>query len=98
MSFHHVALFKWQPGTSDDQVTPVTSSLQALAATLSGVVSYACGATLGLTPTTYDYGVVAAFEDRAAWDTYMADPEHDRIRSELILPIVAERAGIQFEV
>ncbi len=95
--FQHVALFRWQPGTTPEQVESAAAALRALAATLSGVRSYECGAGLGLSETSYDFGVVAAFEDKAAWDAYMADEEHDRIRSELIAPIVAERAGIQLD-
>ena len=97
MPLHHVALFRWQPEATPEQIAAVTPALQALAATLSGVRSYACGASTGATPTAYDYGVIAEFEDKAAWDVYMADEEHDRIRSELIAPIVAERAGIQLD-
>jgi len=95
--FHHVALFRWQPGTTAEQLEPIAPALQALAATLPGVVSYTCGASLGLTPVSYDFGVIAVFDDKAAWDAYQADAEHDRIRTELILPIVAERAGLQTE-
>ena len=95
--FHHVALFRWQPGTTAEQLEPVAPALRALAATLPGLVSYACGPSLGLTETSYDFGVVATFESKAGWDAYMANEEHDRIRAELIAPIVAERAGIQTE-
>ena len=95
MAFHHIALFRWQAGTTDEQIAGVTGALEALAETLDGVKSYACGPGLGLSETSYDYAVIAAFDDRAAWDAYMANAEHDRIRSELILPIVTERAGIQ---
>jgi hypothetical protein len=95
--FHHVALFRWQPGTTPEQIDPIVPALQAVAATLTGLQSYACGPGLGLAATSYDFGVVAAFDDRAAWEAYMADAEHDRIRAELITPIVAERAGIQLE-
>lgn len=97
MAFRHVALFRWRPGTAAEQIDPVTPALEALAATLDGLRSYACGPGLGLSETSYDYGVVAEFDDRTAWDAYMANAEHDRIRAELIAPIVAERASIQLE-
>jgi len=97
MPLRHVALFRWKPGTTAEQAGAVTLALQALAASLGGLRSYACGPGLGLSETSYDFGVVAEFEDRAAWDAYMVDPEHDRIRAELVGPIVAERAGIQLE-
>jgi quinol monooxygenase YgiN len=97
MAFHHVVLFRWQPGVTAEQLEEITAALQALSATLEGCESYSCGPGLGLSETSFDYGVVARFRDRAAWDAYMADAEHDRIRAELILPIVTERAGIQLE-
>jgi hypothetical protein len=97
VAFHHVVLFRWKPDTSPEQIAPIKPALDALAATLDGVVTYRCGAGLGLTETSYDFGVVGIFEDRAAWDAYMANNEHDRIRSKMILPIAAERAGIQFD-
>lgn len=96
--FVHVVMFRWKPGTTEEQVAPVGPALQALAATLP-VVSYECGPTLGLAApeSGYDFGVVARFETKAGWDRYMADEEHDRIRQELIFPIVDDRATIQFE-
>jgi hypothetical protein len=97
MAFHHVVLFRWKPDTSPVQIAPVKPALDALATTLSGLVTYRCGDSLGLSETSYDFGVIGIFEDKAAWDGYMADPEHDRIRQELIFPIAGERAGIQFE-
>lgn len=93
--FRHVALFRWHPGTTPADVEGIAPALQALAAELDGVHSYACGPDLGLTDTGYDFGVVAEFETRAAWETYQADPEHDRIRRDMVGPHTAAKAGIQ---
>jgi len=97
MPFRHVALFRWKPDTTPEEIARVAPALLALSTTLPRLRSYACGPGLGLTPTSYDFGVVAEFEDKAGWDAYMADQEHDRIRAELINPIVEARAGIQFD-
>src|SRR5437879_4911861 len=97
MAFHHVVLFRWTPEASREQIEPVKPALDALAKTLRGVVTYRCGESLGLSETSYDFGVIGIFEEKAAWDEYMADAEHDRIRQELIFPIAAERAGTQFD-
>src|SRR4051812_37397932 len=97
MSFRHVALFRWKPEATPEQLAPVKPALDALAATLTGLESYSCGPSLGLSETSYDFGVVAVFTDKSGWDAYMANAEHDRIRSELIAPIVGERAGIQLD-
>ena len=98
MAFHHVILFRWKPEATPDQIEHISRSLRALSAGLAGCRDYRCGPSLGLTETSFDYGVVAEFDDREAWDGYMADPEHERIRTQLIAPIVAERAGIQLEL
>ena len=97
MSFRHIALFRWQPGTTPEQIDPIAPALDALAATLNGVESYVCGPGLGLTPTSYDFAVVSAFTDKASWEAYIDHPEHVRVRDDLILPIAADRAGIQLE-
>jgi hypothetical protein len=97
MAFHHVVLLRWNSDASAADIARVKPALDALATTLGGVQTYRCGESLGLTETSSDFGIVGIFEDRDAWDAYMADAEHDRIRRDLIGPIVRERAGIQFE-
>src|SRR3954465_3945508 len=97
MAFHHVILLRWKPETTAEQIAAVKPALDALGKTLSGVVTYRCGTSLGLSETSYDFGVIGIFEDKSAWDAYMGNAEHDRIRQELIFPIAGERAGIQFE-
>jgi hypothetical protein len=95
MSFRHVALFRWQPELPAGHEEVVRTALLGLAATLEGCRSYACGPDAGVNPIAYDFGVVAEFEDKAGWDAYMADAEHDRIREELIGPFVTDRATFQ---
>lgn len=97
MSFRHVALFRWQPGVTAEQVAEITRSLGALAETLERCESYACGPDLGLRENSFDYGVVAAFESKDAWQAYVEHPEHVRIAQELITPNAAERASVQIE-
>lgn len=97
MSFLHVALFRWQPGVTAEHVAEITRSLGALAETLAGCESYACGADLGLRENSFDYGVVAAFESKGAWQAYVEHPEHVRVAEQLIAPNVSERASVQLE-
>ena len=96
--FHHTVLFRWREGTGDEAVRALTEALRGLPSVLPCIRSYAVGPDLGLSGGNgWDYAVAAAFDDRAAWDEYMADPEHDRIRTDLLRPIMAERAVVQFE-
>jgi hypothetical protein len=97
VSFRHVTLFRWKPETPPDHPAAVRATLEAFAATLDGCVSYVCGPDAGLMDGAYDFCVLAEFEDRTAWDRYMVDPEHDRIRADVIGPYAAARATIQLE-
>jgi hypothetical protein len=102
--FRHVVLFKWKPGTSVDTVAAVAAGLSACAAALPVARSYTCGPDVQAAGSQagseerYDFGVVADFDDEAGWRVYDKDPEHNRLRAELIRPLIAERATIQFEV
>lgn len=92
----HVVTFVWTPDIPAGQVDVIATELTTLAASLAGIESYACGADLGLGAGNADFAVVATFADQAAWTAYMDHPEHQRIRSELMLPFIAQRSAIQF--
>ena len=76
----------------------VAAALRALPARGIPFASYHCGPDLGMAgPHGYDFAVVGEFADEADWRVYMDDEEHERIRQELVLPWVADRAMVQFE-
>jgi hypothetical protein len=97
VSFRHVALFRWQPGTPPGPIAQAAADLLALAPTLPGLRAYACGDDLGLSDGAFDFAIAAEFDDQAAYDAYRNHPEHRRIAEELVVPHVAERAFAQFE-
>ena len=98
--FHHIVLFTWTPGTSDATVAEIVAGLTACGTPLAR--SYACGPDVAAVGGTagaeerYDFGVMATFDDEAAWRVYDEDPEHNRLRTELIRPLIAKRATAQF--
>jgi hypothetical protein len=101
--FRHVVLFKWKPGTDAETVAAVVAGLSACAAALPVTRAYTCGPDVQGTGSQagseerYDFGVVADFDDEAGWRVYDADAEHNRLRAELIRPLIAQRVTIQFE-
>lgn len=95
--FHHVVLFTWNDSVPDGHPEAARAELTAYAATLEGLVSYRCGANLGLSQNAADFGIVAVFENEAAWHAYDTADEHNRIRREVFAPYVATRSVIQFE-
>ncbi len=57
--------------------------------------SYTHGADLGLGSGTWDYAIVADFDDADGWLAYDVHPAHDAVRREIFAPIVAERSAVR---
>jgi hypothetical protein len=92
-------LLRWKPGIAPSHVEQLVNALRALPARGIPFLSYTCGPDLGMAgPNGWDFAVVGEFADEVDWRVYMDDPEHDRIRRELIAPWVDDRALVQFEI
>lgn len=96
--YRHVVMFRWHAGTNDEQVARLRDGLAALPAAIPTIRTYTFGPDVGGLEGHWDFAVVADFDDRAGWDTYMRHPEHQRLMAEAIVPIRRERAVVQFEV
>jgi hypothetical protein len=100
--FRHVVLFRWTPDTSPETVEEIVKGLTACAAALDVTRSYTCGPDVGAAESDagvqdrYDFAVVGDFDDRDGWRVYNEDPEHNRLRAELIGPHMASRFTVQF--
>jgi len=88
----NVAMMRLKAGVGPEQVEALTHALEAMR--IKGMLRLTAGRDLGLREGNLDYAVVADFEDEAGYRAYDADPEHNRIRRELVAPIVerVERA------
>ncbi len=61
-----------------------------------GRTAFTMGPDLGLRPGNYDVAIVADFDDVDSYQAYDTDPDHDRIRRELIAPISERMERCQF--
>ncbi|HET7489674.1 MAG TPA: Dabb family protein [Acidimicrobiales bacterium] len=95
--FRHVALFKWQPGVTADQIDEVRRALGGLPAVIAELRGYRVGADAGLTGGNWDFAVVADFDDEAGWRTYTDHPAHQKVGSEVVRPLLEARAAVQYE-
>lgn len=93
----HVAVFTWADGVGSDDVARVRDALTSMAATMPVIRGYELGADAGLVDGNGDFAVVATFDDVDGWRTYDTDPEHVRIKTEVIKPLLASRVALQFE-
>jgi hypothetical protein len=93
----HVVLLRWKPDLPAGHAAVVAAALRALPGMIPALRDYRVGEDVALGAGNYDFGVVATFADADEWRAYQTDAEHERIKSDLIGPWVAERASIQFE-
>ncbi len=93
----HVVAFRWTDDTTAEDVDQIHAGLASLPGQIPEVRAYAHGPDLRVGEGTWDYGIVADFDDAAAWETYDQHPAHDKVRSEIIRPHLAERATVRFE-
>jgi hypothetical protein len=98
MGVRHVVMFRWVAGLDDDHVERVEAGLAALPGRIPEIRDYRFGPNLGINPGTYDFVVVADFDDEQAYQTYRDHPDHQAFIAELITGNVADRAAIQFRL
>ena len=91
-----IALFRFKPGTSTEQIATIDAAMKGLR--LKGMRSWAMLPDLGFREGNMQYIVVADFDDEAAYREYDADPEHNRVRRELLAPIAERVERLQYRV
>lgn len=92
----HVVIFTWRLGVTEQEARAFGSALDRLASDLSDVATIQHGADLRFRDGNGDYGLVATFADRPAWDAYQAHPKHRAFLQDQVAPLVASRVAIQF--
>jgi hypothetical protein len=95
--FRHVALFTWKPEATDAQRLALAEQLRKLPGVISTIRGFHIGPDVALNAGNADFAVVAEFDDEAGYLVYRDDPEHRRIITEYLRPILASRAAVQFE-
>lgn len=94
----HVVLFIWTADASDEQKQRVATELGTLPGLIPQIRAYQFGPDAGINEGSYDFGVVADFDDADSYRVYRDDPRHRGIIERHIMPIVARRAAMQYEI
>lgn len=90
-------MFRWADHVDADHVERVRLAYDTLAAEVSGVRHHAHGSDAGVSEGTFDFLVVAEFDDIAAWRTYRDHPAHVLLNEELLVGHATERVAGQFQ-
>jgi Stress responsive A/B Barrel Domain len=94
----HVALFRWKPETTSEDISKLEAALRQLPAKIPCIQSYRFGRNLGLQEGNADFGVVADFADEAGLRNYSDHPDHQEVLKNLLRPITARRDAIQYVI
>jgi len=92
----NVVIAHLKDGTSDQAVEALMSALKGLK--IPGLVEMTIGRDLGLREGNAGIAIVSDLADEAAYAAYDADPEHNRIRRELVAPIAERVERCQFRL
>ncbi len=84
----HILLIRLKPGVTAEQVGAFVRAIQAVP--FPGRHNVIVGRDIGVRPGNMDLAVSNDFPDEAAFQAWGDDPEHVRVRNELLSPI-AER-------
>jgi hypothetical protein len=94
--FRHVVMFRWTAEASAESKAEVASGLAGLPAAIDTIRAYRFGPDAGLAAGNWDFVVVADFTDVDGYLVYRDHEVHQALIAQAILPIVAERAAVQY--
>jgi hypothetical protein len=98
-SLKHVAIVKFKPGTSDEQITRSFEAIGKLRDVVPGILDYSWGANNspeGLNQG-FTHAFVMTFKNAAARDAYLPHPAHEKVK-QLVLPHVESVIVFDYEV
>lgn len=93
--FRHVVSFRWRDDADPAAVEAVARELARLPGLIEEIRGYELGHDAGVSDGTYDFVLVATFDDEAGFRRYRDHPEHRRVVEEHIRPIVESIVRVQ---
>jgi hypothetical protein len=94
----HVALFSFTDEATAEQKEELSRALAELPGAIAEIRDYRFGSDAGLDPErNLEYAVVADFDSIEEYKAYAVHPAHQRVITDLLRPIIAQRAAVQYE-
>jgi hypothetical protein len=89
-------MFTLAEGTDDKTRELILAGLAELPGQIPEIVDYRFGADAGLAEGNHDIAVVARFADAPAYARYRDHPAHQAFIANVLRPVLANRAAVQF--
>jgi hypothetical protein len=96
--FRHVVMFRWNDSADDTGRQGVLDGLAQLPSRIPEIRRYEFGPDAGVSEGNFDMAVVADFDDADGYRTYAGHPAHMELVTEVIRPLIADRAAVQYEI
>lgn len=93
----HVVMFTFKDGVTDAQVGEYLTAVSQLPSVVPGIRDFKVGRDVGVNPGNFTMVVCGDFDSVEDYLGYRDHPEHQRVVKEIGLPIIAQRAAVQFE-
>jgi len=94
MRIRNVVVGRLHPGVPREAVEEALGAIVAL--NPDGCLAVHVGIDAGLRPGNGDFAITSDFADAEFYRRYDADPEHNRVRTEMFAPICRDIVRIQF--
>jgi hypothetical protein len=94
----HVGMLRFRSDATTEQRAAVRDGLLALRGAVPGIEALEAGLDAGLREGNYDLVFSIDFTDADSWRAYAGHPAHQALVTELIGPIIADKAFVQLEV
>ena len=94
----HCVMFRWKDEMPAASIDEVEAALATLPAAISQIASYSFGRDVAVNAGNYEFAVVADFATLDDYLVYRDHPDHKRVVVDLIVPNIAERSAVQFEM
>lgn len=94
----HVALFRLREPLSKEACRRLVQTVSRFRGQIDGVLSARAGADLGCNSENWDFAVVVDLPDRASLEYYQRHPAHVAFVWDELMPLLTERAAVQFDV
>ncbi|MFC7387269.1 Dabb family protein [Sphaerisporangium rhizosphaerae] len=96
--FRHVVMFTWVAGATEEQKAEVETGLKKLPDAIPEIRRYEIGQDAGINPGNYEFAVVADFDSEEDYLVYRDHPVHRAFIADVIRPILAGRAAVQYSI
>lgn len=91
----HMVMFRFKDTTTPADVARIEAAIGELPGMIPEIRSYRFGPNVTDDPGNFDFAVSAEFDDLAGYQAYRDHEGHQKIITEVIRPLIAERAAIQ---